>query len=745
MKNIYNVFAAIAASTIVSLPAFATWTITSTGNPTVISDGVWTLNVYNGKTVCFNAYNQEADTAGGVIDLTSVPDMTITEVRDSGFSGNTNLTKIIIPNVTWIARKAFYNCTALQTVEISSSFATLEDNGDRQQFAGCSSLSTIYPAGSEPIVGTVVFPSTMTKMTERVFLSNCPCITNIVATGVTSIGWGAFAGCTSLKSVKVSPNLASLNSNSWKQNLFHNNTETMMGNFVDFYPSTMTSSFVTYSDVHGNGTFCYTGLTNYFDFSECSFTRLGESVFFKTSIAGATIPSTVTTIGNRAFNSISKSATFRFLGAPPTFEYNNNGQHSVFYQSQQNQIGYRHTIIVDAKTYPAWTNSAHFVSVADFGTNSIVSAAYSTSSSDYPGEDTLGVTTYGFEGNTGNAARYAWLVQYNDGEKFTITWVNGDTTTTTQVKEGDMPVPPDASKTATSKVAYSPTGWTPAIVPADGDATYTATFSATVLSPMTIRYVSSSNSVTDAKIDVSARVENYTASGTVDTAAISANGSAVAGAASLDVPAVTASIANPVRGRGYEWTLTATQTYEGQGGAVDSASIHGRTWARRSGSWFEEAEFTDGEFVPSSGSEHGMQLRLRLKLTLPSVLPRSLTNDVDAVVGITPYQENAGREPMWLAWNGEKWVRLYGAYPTGGSEVDVLGVVDFARREGGVASPAVAWYIDGVQMTTEDGDWEVDLAGGSELVRFAFAGDTEMVESFASDCDFANGFFLRLR
>ena len=334
---------------------------------------------------------------------------------------------------------------------------------------------------------------------------------------------------------------------------------------------------------------------------------------------------------------------------------------------------------------------------------------------------------------------------------YTITWVNGNATTTAKyhylTPSGAIEVPA-GTKTATSKMSYAFVGWSPTVEDVQSNTTYTAVFTGTLLSPMKLLYVSASNNVADAVIDIAAKVTNHTAGVTEDSASLVAKlgSSLIDGNAEIVVPSVSASIADLAHGKGYEWTLTATQTYSIYGGAMDTATLRGRTYARKSRLWFEDAAFTDGEVEPGSSSGAGAQVRLRATMSLAAILPRALTNDTNAVVGIAPYQANAGRAAAWYAWNGSAWVRLYGATPTGGSTAQILGVVDFARKVNGVVSPAVAWYVDGAQMTTADGNWEVDLVGGSQLSSFVFTGDSDAIGPLSADYDVGGGgFFLFVR
>ena len=218
----------------------------------------------------------------------------------------------------------------------------------------------------------------------------------------------------------------------------------------------------------------------------------------------------------------------------------------------------------------------------------------------------------------------------------------------------------------------------------------------------------------------------------------------VTGEATVDGTTVTSVFDNFAAGRGYEWTITATQTYGAEySGASESASIKGRTYARAAKSWFDNAAvaWNEGVFAPAAQSGSGAQVRLRATVTFPTVLPRALPEAGSAVVGITAYQPNAGVAPRYYAWNGSQWVKLVGVAPKGGVAVNLLGVVDFARKDG----PAVAWYADGFQLTTEEGDWEVPLARGAQLSSFGLVGDMA-VGSLSGDYDVGGqGFSLIIR
>ena len=75
--------------------------------------------------------------------------------------------------------------------------------------------------------------------------------------------------------------------------------------------------------------------------------------------------------------------------------------------------------------------------------------------------------------------------------KYTISWLNDDDSLIEQtiVAEGEMPTHADPFKPATEEYTYTFAGWTPDIVPATCDATYTATFTAEPIIGTNIPYI----------------------------------------------------------------------------------------------------------------------------------------------------------------------------------------------------------------------------------------------------------------
>ena len=124
-----------------------------------------------------------------------IPDGT-TEISESMFQGNANITSVYIPaSVTKIGDKAFMNCSSLTTVTIEHD-SQLKSIG-KSAFSGCRSLTSFE------------IPNTVETIGDSAFLS-CSGIKSIeLPASLNSIGTGAFTG-TSLTSVTIPNNVTNV-------------------------------------------------------------------------------------------------------------------------------------------------------------------------------------------------------------------------------------------------------------------------------------------------------------------------------------------------------------------------------------------------------------------------------------------------------------------------------------------------------------------------------------------------------
>ena len=181
------------------------------------------------------------------------------------FSGNTNITKVIVPEgITSIGEDVFSGCTSLTEVSLPTTLTSI----DGKAFTNCTSLSSI-----------------------------------IIPEGVKSIGYNAFYGCTNLQSV----------------NFGDNPQLQAMGNYV--FSNCTSLTFITIpSNLTEIGSFAFEGCTNLqsVDFGENSkLQTIGGAAFSGcTRLSSIAIPDTVIEVGQDAFSNTAL-----------TFTADNNGRY----------------------------------------------------------------------------------------------------------------------------------------------------------------------------------------------------------------------------------------------------------------------------------------------------------------------------------------------------------------------------------------------------------------------------------
>ena len=218
-----------------------------------------------------------------------IPD-SVTSIGSEAFSCCTSLESITIgDSVTSIGNSAFYNCTSLESVEIPDSVTSIGG----YTFYNCTSLKSITIPDSVTSIGDYAFRDCTSLESITVdegntkyhSKNNClietesktlilGCKNSIIPTdgSVTSIGNGAFYGCTSLASIEIPDSVTSI------------------GNGAFYNCTSLTS--ITIPD---------------------SVTSIGDYAFRDcTSLASVEIPDSVTSIGYYAFYGCSKLTSITF-------------------------------------------------------------------------------------------------------------------------------------------------------------------------------------------------------------------------------------------------------------------------------------------------------------------------------------------------------------------------------------------------------------------------------------------------
>ena len=142
----------------------------------------------------------------------------VTSIGAKAFSHCERFTAITLPDsLTRIGKSAFDSCTGLTSITLPDSLSSIGE----QAFIGCGSLPNIALPDSLTSIGSSVFsgctgltsvtlPAGLSSIEDTMFYG-CTGLTSIVfPDGLTSIGWWAFNGCTGLTSITLPSGLTNL-------------------------------------------------------------------------------------------------------------------------------------------------------------------------------------------------------------------------------------------------------------------------------------------------------------------------------------------------------------------------------------------------------------------------------------------------------------------------------------------------------------------------------------------------------
>ena len=347
-------------------------------------------------------------------------------IRESAFANCTKLRKVRLGNqVGNIYQRAFYNCIVLDSLTLPNSVEALGDS----VFFNCKKLAFAQLSNTLLSIGNDAF-------------NRCNSLPEIfIPKSVFSIGQGVFRKCSSLSTVgfEDGTNPLSLGRDSVNRGLFYDcpldsvyigreltYQKTQAYGYSPFYRSPTLRSIVI-SDVpskvetnefYGCTNLYYVSIGNgarsigYYAFSGCS------------SIDYFSFGSQVQTIGKEAFSDcVAMTRLYTYCQQPPTC-----GASALADIDK-----WSCTLYIPEGTLSAYTAADQW---KDF-----------------------------------------FFIEENN-EKFTITWKNDDGSIIdqTEVSYGKMPTHTAPVKPATEQYSYTFAGWTPEVVAATGNATYTATY-----------------------------------------------------------------------------------------------------------------------------------------------------------------------------------------------------------------------------------------------------------------------------
>ena len=287
-----------------------------------------------------NVTNIDNNAFRGCTSLTSltIPN-SVMSIGDYAFSGCSGLTSITIPNrVTYIGEYTFKGCTSLTSVTIGESVSEI----GKSAFESCTSLTSVvwnaihcvnfiipdapfpnsvtsftfgekvehvpaYLCYDMSVLASITIPNSVTSIGGGAF-SGCSSLTSVtIPNSVTSIGTYAFQGCSSLSSVTIPNNVTSIEAGAFSgcsslTSITIPNSVTSIGSSAFDGCSSLTSVAIP-SSVTSIEKRTFRGCSSLTSVTiPNSITSIGESAFERCrSLTSVTIPESVRSIGNSAF------------------------------------------------------------------------------------------------------------------------------------------------------------------------------------------------------------------------------------------------------------------------------------------------------------------------------------------------------------------------------------------------------------------------------------------------------------
>ena len=207
----------------------------------------------------------------------------LTKIGKYAFRGCSGLTELILPNsVTSIGNFAFHGCRGLTELILPNGITRIEESA----FRGCSGLTEL------------TLPSSVTSIGESAF-SGCSGLTELtLPNSVTSIGNYAFSDCSGLE--KITVDRGNKRYDSWGNcnSIIETGTNTLI---VGCKNSVIPNSVTSIGDGAFRGCSGLTELT-----LPNSVTSIGDCAFYGCSgLTELILPNSVTSIGNYAFSDCS--------------------------------------------------------------------------------------------------------------------------------------------------------------------------------------------------------------------------------------------------------------------------------------------------------------------------------------------------------------------------------------------------------------------------------------------------------
>ena len=355
------------------------------------ADFVYELND-DGKSYCVVKCN--VGTNFVVIPGALKDGLPVTGIADYAFSGCTGLTSITIPSsVTAIGDYVFDGCSNLASITVESGNTTyrsedgcLIETASKSLIAGCKTC-TIPADGSVTSIGngafsgcsglaSIVIPNNVTTIGEGAF-RDCSGLTSIVISdNVTAIGNGVFGGCSGLISIAIPDNVTAIGNGVFGgcsgliSIVIPDNVTTIGENAFNGCNSLITIAIPDSVTAIGAGAFSGCGGLTSIVIPD-GVVSIGANLFSQCgNLETITIPNSVTSIGNHAFSGCRKLSWIEIPDGVTVI-----GEYAFNYCSSLMSIEIPAVTIIERGTF-AQCSELSSVTISD-GTTAIGAKAFS--------------------------------------------------------------------------------------------------------------------------------------------------------------------------------------------------------------------------------------------------------------------------------------------------------------------------------------------------------------------------------
>ena len=262
----------------------------------------------------------------------------VTSIGYNAFADCSGLTSVTIPNsVTSIGSSAFSCCSGLTSVTVD------KNNGSYDSRDNCNAI--IETSTNKLIVGcnNTIIPNSVTAISEYAFF-RCSGLTSVtIPNSVTSISEFAFGGCSGLTSVTVDKNNGTYDSRYNCNAIIHTSTNKLIvGCNNTIIPNSVTS-------IGDNAFLVCSGLTSVT--IPNSVTSIGKYAFYNCSgLTSVTIPNSVTSIGYGAFGGCSGLTSVTVDKNNGTYDSRDNCNAIIETSTNKLIVGCKNTTIPNSVT-----------------------------------------------------------------------------------------------------------------------------------------------------------------------------------------------------------------------------------------------------------------------------------------------------------------------------------------------------------------------------------------------------------